>query len=223
MLDLIVSNGGPISTSLIPQLEAQGHGVDVLRLSDVEDAATSYKATLERLAESRRYYSNIFIDLTFGFNEFEAFNADPLTARLHLERRINGLLHALKLGAQHMARSDGGKIWVLCLDHSVSMSVGSASNPVTNYAAMAAVQCLAKEIMHFDVRVNLFLIHPPRESIEPTEWKSAKNKLHVYGLKYKPQSADHMCETLRMYSELKHLTTTGALIPLGGGIAIANI
>lgn len=222
MLDLIVNDGGPISTALIVQLEAFAHEVHIFRLSDVEDNATSCKDHLERVAESGKHYNNIFIDLTFGCNEIEAFNADALTARTKVERRINGLLRTLKYGAQHMARADGGRIWVLCLDHSVSMSVGSPSNPVTNYAAMAAVQCVAKEIMHFDVKVNLFLMHPPRESVDSADWRQAKNNLHVYGLKYKPQSADQVCETLRMYSELEHLSTTGGLIPLGSGIAIAN-
>ena len=223
MLDLIVHDGGPISTALIVQLEAFGHEVHIFRLSDVEGNTASLKGHLESVAESGQYYTNVFIDLTFGCNEIEAFNTDAAAARIELERRINGLLRTLKYGAQHMARSDGGKIWVLCLDHSVSMSVSTPSNPVTNYAAMAAVQCVAKEIVHFDVKVNLFLIHPPRESVDSAHWRQAKDNLHVYGLKYKPQSTDHVCETLRMYAELEHLTTTGGLIPLGSGIAIANV
>jgi hypothetical protein len=222
VLALIVNGGGPISKSLTARLEAFAHEVHALRLPDVQDSAAGFKVHFERVAESGKYYNNIFIDLTYGFNEVEAFNADTIAAKTELERRINGLLRVLKYGAQHMARSDGGKIWVLCLDHSVSMSVTSPSNPVTNYAAMAAVQSVAQEVMHFDVKVNLFLIHPPRESVDSAEWRKAKSHLRVYGLKYKPQSVDHVAETLHMYSELKNLTTTGALIPLGSGIAIAN-
>ena len=223
MLDLIVNGGGLISKSLTARLEAFDHVVDAFPLPEVEDGASSFKVHCERLAESGRYYRNMFVDLTDGFDEVGAFEADAFAAKTQVQHRISGLLRALKYGAQHMARSvDGGRIWVLCFDHSVSMSVTSPSNPVTNYAAMAAVQCVAKEIMHFDVKVNLFLIHPPRESIDSSEWRQAKNDLHVYGLRYKPQLVDHMSETLHMYSELKHLTTTGALIPLGSGIAIAN-
>lgn len=223
MLYLIVNGGGVISKSLIDQLEKASHEVHTLRLPNVDDSALDFKSYFETFAKSGRCYKNIFIDLTHGFNEINVFNNDALKAIFELERRIKEMLSALKYGAQHMARSDGGRIWVLCLDHSVSMSIGSASNPVTNYAAMAAVQCVAKEVMHFDVMVNLFLIHPPREEADSAEWRKAKNNLHPYGLKYKPQSAAHLCETLHLYSELKNLTTTGALIPLGSGIAIANI
>lgn len=222
VLDLIVNGGGPISRALTARLEAFAHEVHTLGSPDVEDSATGFKVYFERVAESGKYYSNIFIDLTHGFNEVDAFNADAIAAKTELERRINRLLRVLKYGALQMVRSNGGKIWVLCLDHSVSMSVTTPSNPVTNYAAMAAVQSVAQEVMHFDVKVNLFLIHPPRESVDSAEWRKAKNHLRVYGLKYKPQSADHISETLHMYSELKNLTTTGALIPLGSGIAIAN-
>jgi hypothetical protein len=220
---LIVNGGGVISTALTARLEAFSREVHVLRLPDVEDGPAGFKVHFERTAESGRYYRNIFIDLTHGFDEAAAFAADAFAAKADLDHRINGLLRALKYGAQHMARSDGGKIWVLCLDHSVSMSVSSPSNPVTNYAAMAAVQSVAQEVMHFDVRVNLFLMHPPREGVDSAQWREAKNDLRVYGLKYKPQSAAHVAETLHMYSELEHLTTTGALIPLGSGIAIGNV
>jgi hypothetical protein len=223
VLDLIVNGGGLISKALTSRLEASSHEVHVLPLPDAEDSTVDFKSHLQRLAESGKFYNNIFIDLTFGFDEVEAFNDHPIEAKSDLERRINGMLRALKYGTQHLVRSDGGKIWVLCLDHGVSMSVSSPANPMTNYAAMAAVQCVAKEVMHFDVKVNLFLIFPPRESVDPAEWRKAKNELHVYGVKFKAQSVEHMSETLHMYSELKHLTTTGALIPVGSGVTTANI
>jgi hypothetical protein len=221
--DLIVNGGGVISNSLVAQFERSDQEVNVVALPSTADDAIEFKGHCEHVAESGKRYRNIFVDLTHGFDEVEAFNAGAFPAIAQLEQRINGLLSVLKYGTQHMARSDGGRIWVLCLDHSVSMSVTVPSNPVTNYAAMAAVQCVAKEVMNFDVNVNLFLIHPPRESVDAAEWRKARINLHPYGLKYRPQPVDHMSETLYMYSQLKNLTSTGALIPLGSGIAIANI
>ena len=221
MLDLIVNGGGLIAPALTAQLERSSHEVHAVGMPNGEGAGI--RDHFERIARSGQRYNNVFIDLTHGFNELEVFNADAPRALAELECRIKGMLSVLKYGAQHLMRAAGGRIWVLCIDHSVSMSVSSASNPVTNYAAMAAVRCLAKEVLHFAVMVNLFMIHPPRESVDAAEWKGAKTNLDPYALRYKPQPADHLCETLHLYSELRNLTTSGALIPLGAGIAIANI
>lgn len=224
MLTLIINGGGLVSGALTARLEAHGHEVHALRLPDGEDDANAIRAHFERIAESGRYYANVYIDLTDGFDEVAAFQTDAGAARHALERRLKELLKALKYGAQHMARAEGGgRIWVLCFDHSVSTSVATPSNPVTNYAAMAAVQCVAKEVAHLDVRANLFMIHPPKESVPPADWRKAKENLHVYGLKYKPQPAEHVAETLHMYAQLQHLTTTGGVIPLGSGVAVCNV
>jgi hypothetical protein len=223
VLNLIVNGGGIIAKSLISRLEESSHEVHALGSPGARCGAAGFKDHFERIAQSGQHYDNVFIDLSSGFSEIDAFNTDTSVAIADLECRVNEMLSVLKYGAQHMARSEGGRIWVLCLDHSVSMSVSSASNPVTNYAAMAAVQCLAKEVLHFGVLVNLFLIHPPRESIDAAEWRKAKINLHPYALKYKPQPVEHLCETLQMYAELKNLTTSGALIPVGSGISTANI
>ncbi|MDR2012682.1 MAG: hypothetical protein LBQ20_06530 [Rhodanobacter sp.] len=194
----------------------------MLRLSKFVDGADDFKAHFETFAASGGSYANIYIDLTEGFDESAEFQTDSEAARIALERRLKEMLRALKYGAQHMARADGGRIWVLCYDHSVSFSVMTPSNPITNYAAMAAVQCVAKEVAHFDVMVNLFMIHPPSDTVEPPLWRQARNSLHVYRLKYKPQSASQISELLHMYAGIEHLSTTGGVIPVGSGIAACN-
>jgi hypothetical protein len=223
MLNLMINSDGVISRSLAARLMAHGHEVDTIRLPDDAVGVGTLKEHLENVAETGRYYKNIYIDLTDNFNEIEEFNANAELARVRLDMRLKEMLKALKYGSQHLARSDGGSIWVLCYDHSVNFSISCPSNPVTNYAAMAAVQSIAKEVARLDVKVNLFLMHPPVESVDMAELKKARNNLNVYRLKYKPESVEHMSETLHMYAELKNLSTTGGVIPLGSGIASCNI
>lgn len=223
MSNLIINGEGPIAAALVARLEAQACDVRTLRLPKGPDDTDDLRAHFESFAASGGRYANIHIDLTEGFDEIAEFEADADAARIALEHRLKALLKALKYGAQHMARADGGRIWVLCYDHSVSFSVTAPSNPVTNYAAIAAVQCVAKEVAHLDVKVNLFMIHPPVETVEAREWRQARDSLHVYRLKYKPQSADQVSELLQMYAGLTHLSTTGGVIPVGSGIAVCNI
>jgi len=222
MSNLILYGDGPIAAALASRFQAQAHEVRMLRLSDVVDGTTDLKAHFETFAASGKSYANIYIDLTEGFDESAEFEADGDAARIALEQRLKEMLKALKYGAQHMARADGGRIWVLCYDHSVSFSVAAPSNPITNYAAMAAVQCVAKEVAHFDVTVNLFMIHPPSDTVAPPLWRQARDSLHVYRLKYKPQSASQVSELLHMYAGIEHLSTTGGVIPVGSGIAVCN-
>lgn len=223
MSNLIINGNGPIATALVARFRADGRGVRTIALPAGMDGADDLKLHFEAFAADGGRYDNLYLDLTEGFDESVEFEADAGLARLALERRLKELLKVLKYGAQHMARADGGRIWVLCYDHSVSFNVSAPSNPVTNYAAMAAVQCLAKEIAHFNIQVNLFMIHPPGESVDPREWWQARHSLHVYRLKYKPQSADQVAELLQMYAGLAQLSTTGGVIPVGGGIASCNI
>jgi len=223
MSTLIINGGGRIATALAARFAAHGGAVQSLPLSAGVDGGNELKLHFEAFAASGAHYANIYVNLTEGFDEAAEFEADAGIARSALERRLKDMLKALKYGAQHMARGDGGRIWVLCYDHSVSFSVPAPSNPVTNYAAMAAVQCVAKEVAHFNVKINLFMIHPPRESAEPAQWRQARDSLHVYGLKYKPQPVDHVSELLHMYAGLAHLSTTGGVIPVGNGIAVCNI
>lgn len=222
MSNLILHGDGPIAAALAARFQAQSREVRMLRLSKVVDGADDLKAHFETFAASGGSYANIYIDLTEGFDEIAEFQADGEAARIALERRLKEMLKALKYGAQHMARADGGRIWVLCYDHSVSFSVTAPSNPITNYAAMAAVQCVAKEVAHFNVTVNLFMIHPPSDAVEPRLWRQARDSLHVYRLKYKPQSAGQVSELLHMYAGIEHLSTTGGVIPVGSGIAVCN-
>jgi hypothetical protein len=222
MSNLILHGDGPIAAALASRFQAQAHDVRMLPLSDVVDGTADLKAHFETFAASGGSYANIYIDLTEGFDEVAEFQADAEAARIALERRLKEMLKALKYGAQHMARADGGRIWVLCYDHSVSFSVTAPSNPITNYAAMAAVQCVAKEVAHFDVTVNLFMIHPPSDTVEPPLWRQARDSLHVYRLKYKPQSASQVSELLHMYAGIGQLSTTGGVIPVGSGIAVCN-
>jgi hypothetical protein len=220
---LIINGDGSVARSLTARLTAHGHDVDTLRLPDGQGEGVPVKEHFERAARSGRHYVNVYLDLTEGFNEVDEFGSDAELAALRLGCRLKELLKVLKYSANHLARADGGRIWVLCYDHSLHFSVGSPSNPVSNYAAMAAVQALAKEVAHFDVKVNLFLIHPPVECVEPAKWKAAKNKLDVYTLRYKPQSAEHISETLHMYAQIANLSTTGGIIPVGSGIAACNV
>jgi len=223
MLDLIINSQGVTAKALAEKLIANGHEVDAMNLPIDANQEQQIKTVLEAKAEAGSYYSNIFINLTDGLSELQDFNQDPATAINEVEKRLQEILKTLKYGSQHLTRSDGGRIWVLLYDHSVNMSVDAPCNPIINNAVIAAVQSIAKEVARFDVTVNTFFIHPPKESLPASMWRQAKQSLKVYNMKYKPQSVEHISEMLHLYSEAKHFGTTGGVIPIGTGIAICNI
>lgn len=222
MSNLIINAGGLISNALKARFEAHGDEVSALPLPMDESGLDALRTHFEMFAAAGGRYANIYIDLTEGFDEAKDFETDPAAAMVALERRLKETLKALKYGANHMARGDGGRIWVMCYDHSVSFSVSAPSNPITNYAVMAAMKCVSREVAHFDVSLNLFMIHPPGEIADAREWKQARSNLNVYRLKYKPQSAGQVSEVLYMYARLEQFTTNAGVIPVGCGVSVCN-
>lgn len=239
MLDLFINSHGLIPQALMAQLTAQGRQCHVMTLAecgvppvDASSAAVEplpaqntpdVAAFFAAQTEAGMHYQNIYLDLTSCFDELQEFATDAIAASARIERRLVEVLKVLKYGSQHFARAEGGRIWVLCYDHSVSYSVNSPSNPITNNAVIAAVQSIAKEVARLGIHVNVFLIHPPRESLTEAQWRAAKPQLKVYGMKYKPQSLQAITELVGMYAGLQQLSTTGAVIPVGSGIGSVNI
>ncbi|MCU1727309.1 hypothetical protein NTD86_09970 [Pseudomonas sp. 7P_10.2_Bac1] len=221
MRHLLINGHGAVAMELGSRLRADGGQVDELELVSVLDG--DGLKTLLRQAAVGGSYRNVFLDLTDGFDELAEFAADPRLAIEAMHRRTKTLLHTLKHCAQHMARGGGGRIWVLCCDHSLNSSLDVPCNPVMNLAATAAVCCLAKEVAHLDVYLNLFMMHPPEGTVARESVRLARDNLHVYGLRYRPQPAASLAETLHMYASLNALATTGGVIPLGGGISTCNI
>jgi len=223
MLDLIINSKGITAESLRTRLEASGHQVHTLELPSQCDDLRTIKAHFEQLAETGECYNNIYLNVTDSFSEMDDFNQDPKTAIHLVQGRLKEILKTLKYGSQHLARAEGGRIFVLCYDHSMNINIDVASNPITNNAITAAVQSLAKEVARFGVAINLFLIHPPKESLPPKLWRDAKHDLKVYSMKYKPVLAEAQSEIMQMYSEVSNLATSGGVIPVGTGIAVCNI
>jgi hypothetical protein len=223
MLDLIINSKGVTAQALILRLETHGHEVHTLMLPKSKDEASIIKAHFDAIAEEGKHYTNIYLNLTDSECEISDFNLEPKAAITAIQTKLKAILKALKYGTQHLARADGGRIFVMCYDHSVNISIDAPSTPITNNAVTAAVQSLAKEVARFGVTINIFLMHPPKESLLPAQWRAAKNDLKVYSMKYKPAKAEDLSEIMHMYAEVNHLTTTGGVIPLSSGIAACNI
>ena len=228
MLDLFINSHGLIPQALMAQLAAQGRQCHVMTLAEcgvpqADTPSVDVAAYFAAQTEAGTHYQNIYLVLTSCFDELQEFASDAMAASARIERRLAEVLKVLKYGSQHFARAEGGRIWVLCYDHSVSYSVNSPSNPITNNAVIAAVQSVAKEVARFAIQVNVFLIHPPRESLAEAQWRAAKHTLKVYGMKFKPQALAAVVELVGMYAGLQHLSTNGAVIPVGSGIGSVNI
>ncbi len=223
MRDLIINNNGLIANSLATRLVASDHTLDSLPLNLTPNGSDEMRKHFENASDMGRYYQNIFINTIDGFDEINAFTEDPLTAINDIESKICELLKAMRYGCQHLSRSNGGGIWVICMDHSVEFSLACGANPVINNALIAAVRSLAKEVHRFEISVNVFLVHPPKEQFDNEIWRGSKNNMKIYAMKYRPQPVDSICRVIHMYSELGNSHTSGVVIPVGTGIIEHNI
>ena len=90
-------------------------------------------------------------------------------------------------------------------------------------ALIAAVKSLAKEVFGLGVRINAFQIQPLAEQFDSVTWKSAKENLKAYALKFKPQTSASVAKLMRALLEMPQIPLAGMVIPIGVGFPEANL
>jgi NAD(P)-dependent dehydrogenase (short-subunit alcohol dehydrogenase family) len=151
-----------------------------------------------------------------GEDGFEAMVAS-------LDAGLSGFLAELQAVGKLLARKDGGQVWVLTREDSMRYYTRQPSNPIDARARHAAVKSFAKEVFRFGVRINCANVQLLAEQASAGEWKTARDGLKAFAMKFKPVKAAAVAGTLRRFLEQDDLPITGLIVPIGIGFAENNI
>lgn len=140
-----------------------------------------------------------------------------------LDAGLSAFLAELQAAGRLLVRKDGGQIWVLTQEDSVSHYTGRPSSPIQTRARHAAVKSFAREVFRFGVRVNCATIQRLAEQATREEWLAARDGLKTFAMKFKPIQAAAAARTLRGFLEQADLPIAGMIVPIGVGFAESNV
>ena len=79
-----------------------------------------------------------------------------------------------------------GYLLALCIDDFAAKILGLPQAPIANQARAAALKSMAKEYGRMGLGFNTFVCQPPREMVERSTWRTQRERLKVYALRYRP-------------------------------------
>lgn len=220
---LLVDADHPLGAALAARLRDAGHRVltHAREASDAHPVDWVAPAIAEDLAEAQRRYGE-FDRVVFGLRgRAERFESPGDIAATHAD--LAGTLGELKAVAQMLTRRDESQIWVLLQEDSMQYYLPVPAQPVRSRALMAAVKSLAKELFRFGVRLNALQVQPLAEQLDAPLWKSARDGLKAYAMKFKPQTSGDVASMLRALIELPAIPLAGMVMPVGVGYPEANV
>ncbi|KZL02222.1 MULTISPECIES: hypothetical protein [unclassified Pseudovibrio] len=118
-------------------------------------------------------------------------------------------LETCRHATQAMMRHGGGQVLSLGIDDVASKIVGLPQSPIVNQMRSSCIKSLAKEYGRLKISYNSVLCHPPKESVDPKIWRSQRDALKVYTMRFTPCAVQEYAEFCRQ------LLTSNA--PLNGG------
>ncbi|MFZ6863875.1 hypothetical protein ACO0K7_14680 [Undibacterium sp. Ji67W] len=194
-------------------------------MSGVEHVVTSDPA--EKLVDwfdSRKAPQCIVFNLK-AKDEFGVLRDDGDMEELitQLSEDLPGFLRELQAFALLLARAGEGVIWVLVQEESAAYYVPVPISSIVSKARIAAVKSIAKEVARFEVKVNAISLQAYREQLSDGEWKSARDGLKAFALKFKPINANEIADTICRLSEVPSLPIVGMVLSLGVGMPEFNI
>lgn len=148
---------------------------------------------------------------------------DSMAAILSVEQQLSTTLGELKVCAQLLSRRDDSQLWILLQEDSMRYYLPITSQPMRSRALIAAVKSLAKEVFGLGVRINALQIQPLAEQFDSATWKSAKENLKAYAMKFKPQTSVSVAKLMRALLEIPHIPLAGMVIPIGVGFPETNL
>lgn len=156
-----------------------------------------------------------------GEGESEVQDFGDLVATLDFE--LTRFLAELQASGKLLMRNDGGQIWVLTQEDSMSYYTSSPSSPIRTRAQHGAVKSFAKELFRFGVRLNCANIQLLAEQTSPEDWQAAGKGLKAFAMKFKPNSTAAIAKTLRCFLEQPDLPVAGMIVPIGIGFPETNV
>lgn len=91
-----------------------------------------------------------------------------------------------RVAIRAMMPAGRGYLLALCVDDFAARILGLPQTPVANQARAAALKSMAKEYGRMGLGFNTFVCQPPREMLERSAWRTHRERLKVYALRYRP-------------------------------------
>ena len=110
--------------------------------------------------------------------------AAAFTGELH--RQTMAFLADCRVAIRAMMPAGRGYVLALCIDDYAAKILGLSQTPIANQARAAALKSMAKEYGRMGLGFNTFVCQPPREMVERAAWRTRREQLKVYALRYRP-------------------------------------
>ncbi|WP_293573987.1 hypothetical protein [Phaeobacter sp.] len=146
--------------------------------------------------------------------------ADPAKA-LEFGQAIHNdamqFLSDCRLATQAMMTAKAGHVLFLGIDDVAARLVGLPESPMANQLRVSALKSLAKEYGRMGIKYNAILSQPSKETVDPKTWRSQRDQLKVYTMRFSPNEireyADFCTQAVQGY-----LPLNGGLLCLGKGV-----
>ena len=110
--------------------------------------------------------------------------AAALAGEIH--RQTMTFLDDCRAAIRAMMPAGRGYVLALCIDDYAAKILGLPQTPVANQARAAALKSMAKEYGRMGLGFIAFVCQPPREMVEKAAWRTRREHLKVYALRYRP-------------------------------------
>ena len=103
-----------------------------------------------------------------------------------LHHHTMAFLADCRVAIRAMMPAGRGYVLALCIDDVAAKILGLPQTSIANQARAAALKSMAKEYGRMGLGFNTFLCQPPREMAEKSVWRTRREQLKVYALRYRP-------------------------------------
>ncbi len=175
--------------SVLTEISAP-HGV-VFTESVIDEAALLSKAATD-------------LDLAVDFTE-------------SIHQQIIEFLANCRAATQAMMPLKKGHVLALCVDDVAARVLGLPVSPIINHARGSAIKSLSKEYGRMGISYNTVVCQPSQEMGKKSAWRTSRDAMKVYALRYKPmKTSDFISYLLAMLDG--PTAVNGGLICLGNGV-----
>ena len=103
-----------------------------------------------------------------------------------LHHQTMAFLADCRAAIRAMMPAGRGYVLALCIDDYAAKILGLPQAPIANQARAAAMKSMAKEYGRMGLGFTTFVCQPPREMVEKAAWRTRREQLKVYALRYRP-------------------------------------
>ena len=134
-----------------------------------------------------------------------------------LHRDTMAFLADCRSAIRAMMPAGRGYLLALCIDDYAARIVGLPQTPIANQARAAALKSMAKEYGRMGLSFTTFVCQPPREMADRAAWRTRREHLKVYALRYRPVAVAGYSRFI-VSTITGDTTANGSVLCLGNGV-----